>query len=155
MASFIDQLNDRDDMILSQVLDDIEILEKDNTELSQALDLLEYKDLLTSSTLTDSQFSDFLNDSVEDDSFGIFSLELPSDEKCELLAAHGEKRNRFGKSINNADLDELVKNQKSKNTDRSTKWASSVFESWRNVCRENGEDIPPLEQCDVNIHLSR
>jgi hypothetical protein len=58
-------------MILSQVLDDIESLE-DNTELLQALDMLECKYLLIASTLPESQFNDFLNDSVGITEFSLF-----------------------------------------------------------------------------------
>ncbi|XP_045167184.2 uncharacterized protein KIAA1958 homolog [Mercenaria mercenaria] len=146
------KLDDGQDIFLSQVLDEIESMQEDDIVLSQALDLFENKE---SFDLSDSQFKNLVEDCTSADFFGSFTLKLPTGENCELLGVDTHCENRFGKTTKTEDFDALIKDQKSGNTERSTKWATSVFEAWRSVRKLDGEEIPPLEECDINTHLSR
>lgn len=136
-------MNDGEDRILSQVLDEIETFCGDDIVLSQALDELEQSELMDS-TITDSQVRSILKTESSDyfETFGDFILHLPSGDKCEVLDVAAGSDDRFGKIIT-SECDSLILEQKSKNTERSTR-ASSVFDSWKPARIKHGEVIPPL-----------
>ena len=149
---------DSEDFVLSQALDlfenyttfecfDNANLTDDDVFLSQTLDSIE-KDKLFSDLLSDSETS------VVQDCYGNFEVDFKPDVKP-LVEITEDDKGRFGASVSNSDLDELVQGQKSKNTDRSTRWAVNTFEAWRKSKSDTGELIPALDQLDINTHLSR
>ena len=97
----------------------------------------------------------------------------PENEKCEQvetsklgigsICATQTNDTGLGKAQTDIDYEEnpvtaaaQTENHKlSKNTLRSISWAVSLFNSWRDQRVSVGELIPPLEECDINKHLSR
>ncbi|XP_060562763.1 uncharacterized protein LOC132722310 [Ruditapes philippinarum] len=125
----------QDDLLLSQTLSEIERCGV-------------FNDI---GLLTSSQMDTFEND-VQPNYFGNFQLiDFDQDFKQEEKPFINEKRERFGESVSDSDLDALVQGQRSKNTDRNTQWAYNTFEAWR----KTKPGIPVLEELDINIHLSR
>lgn len=65
---------------------------------------------------------------------------------------------RFGKPVDDGDLNELISEAIPPNTKKSTSWAMKVFDEWQKSRNENGEVIPELAVFtveDVNHWLTR
>jgi hypothetical protein len=131
---------DNDDFVLSQALDlfersttfNSENVTQDDLLLSQTLSEIERSSVFNDiGLLTSSQMDTFEND-VQPNYFGNFQLiDFDQDFKQEEKPFINEKRERFGESVSDSDLDALVQGQRSKNTDRNTQWAYNTFEAWR------------------------
>ena len=93
--------------------------------------------------------------SVVQDCHGNFEVDFKPDVKPLVETITEDYKGRVGASVSNSDLDELVQGQKSKNTDRNTRWAVNTFEAWRKSKSDTGELISALDQLDINTHLSR
>lgn len=111
-----------DDFSLSQVLDNYEAslpdaFDLDDSTLSQALDNYE----LTKDDLKDN-FSD-----LDIDNFGTFDIGLlgtPKNANHTVTSANS----RFGKQSTLEDIENIEKQQESKNTRKNTTWGFKVFE---------------------------
>ncbi|XP_053400717.1 uncharacterized protein LOC128557398 [Mercenaria mercenaria] len=107
----------------------------------------------------DSQFKNLVEDCTSADFFGSFTLKLPTGENCELLGVDTHCENRFGKTTKTEDFDALIKDQKSGNTERSTKWATSVFELGDpfvvEARKQDGSPYPPGSLYNIACGLLR
>ncbi|XP_045169549.2 uncharacterized protein LOC123532227 [Mercenaria mercenaria] len=108
--------------------------------------------------LTDNTFGNFnlrLND-VTGDTTG--TLDDSSVVKSEEPDRDSSLTDRFATETTCEDANALINELKSKNTVRNTKWAYTVFESWRDTRNKSGHEIPELSNMtvdDMNTYLCR
>lgn len=70
--------------------------------------------------------------------------QTPGEVKTDLVKKKKKKPARFGKPVDDGDLNKLISDAIPPNTKKSASWAMKVFDEWRKSRKENGEVIPEL-----------
>ncbi|XP_062567654.1 uncharacterized protein LOC134229888 [Saccostrea cucullata] len=143
-VDFLLETTEKDDIILSQMCDEIETSEQDDLLLSQVCDEIEMNHQLAEIQLHET------TDSLDIPSFD-FNFE-PNDPKD----------TRFGKIVDESEIQALIESQENINTKKNTRWAFNIFESWRLERNSQGQGqelvIPELVSMDavqLNFFLGR
>lgn len=115
--------------------------EEENIQLSQIADMIEQNYIKEETMVSDFSELNFSHDyEYSDMHMDIVVEQTPGEVKTDLV----KNPARFGKPVDDGDLNKLISDAIPPNTKKSTSWAMKVFDEWRKSRKENGEVIPEL-----------